>query len=821
MSGQQIGTVIGAVVGAYFGGSAGAQFGAAIGGAIGGAIAPTHINGPQIGDGQQQTSTDGSVIAWVFGTAAIAGTIVQIGPRRQVKIKDSGKGSGTVTSHYEAHQTFAILICESSDIRGSAMGQVTMVTQDGKLVYDIRPGSTMLDDSAKWVDGVDFMYGREDQLPHPTLEAITGVGNQVAYRGSLVAVFRDFNLTSSSNRIPSFGFTVSSSGAVGVDVKYSDTFKYFYNHGTDMKYAEVDYDDSNWTEGKGGFGNGGPAAAGQTPGTAGVPFGPDRGQVMWLRKSVNAQPGQPVNLFACHDNNAMIWWNGESIFSQPDDVKTFGQESITIPGDKVLSYNIIAMRVFEFDVAAPTNFSYASLQLSQPGAPAASTKLDFIVSSLCERGGLDPTDFDVTDFADIDVIGYPVARSATAADCIGPLMTAFFAYASEYDAKLNFKFYGQDAVITIDNDDLLSGNDANDGYVTKNLRNQETEFPKRVIASYIDPAQNYFTCTVPASRIAIDVKAIGDQGFSIPVVMPADQAQQAVDKALKVFYATLEGTLEYSVPLGGSDNYLALCVGEPLIYAGKRYVLDEQIVSNGYVKLTTRYDRQSAYTSTVQAVTGNAPLPPTSPYSGPSNLAVMNLPSLRPQDTYGAYLAASSASNSATWQGCTVQVSYDNQTTWQNAATITDKSIMGTFVLAEPVDGTPVGEPLTVQVNDDLATITADQLAANGNPFAATGATGVSEVGQFETATELTTVDEYELTGVLRGLNGTVRVPRVAGDTFVMLDAVSFLAIDTAYKGRTIYFRTIGINESVPDPVVAFVYNPDTTIIYNGGQTGT
>jgi hypothetical protein len=76
MSGQQWGTVIGGAIGAYFGGPAGAQLGMAIGGAIGGAIDPTKINGPHIGDGQQQMSSDGAPIAWINGTAKVAGTII-------------------------------------------------------------------------------------------------------------------------------------------------------------------------------------------------------------------------------------------------------------------------------------------------------------------------------------------------------------------------------------------------------------------------------------------------------------------------------------------------------------------------------------------------------------------------------------------------------------------------------------------------------------------------------------------------------------------------------------------------------------------------
>ena len=220
MSGTQIGTVVGGIVGAFFGQP---QLGMAIGGLIGGAIAPDHINGPKIGDGQQQTSTDGVPIAWVQGSAMIAGTIVQAGPRRQVRHKDSGKG-GPVTVTFTAVQDFAILVCESCELRDSTMSSVLMVMQDGKLVYDVRAGSTMLAASYKWKANVDFLFGDEEQLPHPTLEAITGVGNTAAYRGSLVAVFKNFDVSQAGDRIPNFQFVVASnSTSVIEDNVLSDT----------------------------------------------------------------------------------------------------------------------------------------------------------------------------------------------------------------------------------------------------------------------------------------------------------------------------------------------------------------------------------------------------------------------------------------------------------------------------------------------------------------------------------------------------------------------------------------------------------------------
>lgn len=798
MSGQQIGTVVGGVIGAFWG-PAGAQLGMAIGGMIGGAVDPTHINGPKIGDGQQQTATDGAAIAWVQGTALVAGTIVQVSSRRQIRHKDNGKG-GPVQVTYTAVQDFAILVCESSELRDSTMSSVLMVLQDGKLVYDVRPGSTMLADSYKWKSNVDFMFGDEEQLPHPTLEAITGVGNTPAYRGSLTAVFKNFDVSQAGDRIPSFQFVVASSGSPALSIPYDDPlWKYRFDFDVGQDYSAPDFDDSSWLNGRGGFGSGGPAAtdAGQVVHTYGPAL--DVGGLIWLRRSINATPGIAVTLTVSHDNNAKVWWNGLLIFSQADGSDVHGTDSITVPAASVRSVNLVAVRVRETGAAGPSNYSYASMIVSQAAGASGTLMLQTIVERVCKRGGLEPLDFEAADLGSTGVAGYPIARQANAADCLLPLVQAYFAYASEYDAQLHFKFYGADANMIVDRADLIEGNDSNKGAIVSNLRSQSTEFPRRIVAAYMDPAQNYTVVNVPAERQATDVIAIGDQSFQIPVVLTASDATQAANKALKVAYATLEGTLEYSTPFAGADVYLSLAAGEALQLLGKRYVADELILSNGSIKLTTRYDRQSAYTSNVQAILGNAPTPPASPYSGPTTLIPMNLQAQRPQDSVGVYIAAASTDGRDSWRGCNVQVSYDGLATWQNAMQITMESAIGMVDSAV----TASSEPITVDlVKYDLANATSAQLAAGANAFAVQSASGVTQLMQFATAVETATPRQFQLTSVSRSLGGTVAAPLAVGDAFTMMDAAYFLPVDPSFAGRTLYFRGVGFGEVAEDATV-------------------
>lgn len=210
MSGQQWGAVIGGVIGAFFGMP---QLGAAIGGMIGGWIDPTQVNGPRIGDGAAQSSAEGQPIAWIMGTAGwVQGNIVQKSKRREVKKTDDGKGSGTEINTFEAHQDFCIMICESSETRDSLMVGVLIVRIDGKIVYDMRPGKNMGADNAKFLKNHKFYDGNEAQMPDPTMEAITGVGNTPSYRGVYTIVCRDVNLTQYGDRIPQYEFVMVGAG---------------------------------------------------------------------------------------------------------------------------------------------------------------------------------------------------------------------------------------------------------------------------------------------------------------------------------------------------------------------------------------------------------------------------------------------------------------------------------------------------------------------------------------------------------------------------------------------------------------------------------
>lgn len=816
MSGQQIGTVVGGVVGAFlapYTGGASIEWGMAIGGLIGGAVDPTKIYGPHIGQGQQQSSTDGVPIAWIQGTAKVAGCLIWAGPRREVEVDNGGKGSGTEQVTYEAHQSFAIMVCESSQIRGSLMSSILLVEQDGKIVYDSRPESNFSEASAKWKANVDFMFGGEDQLPHPTMEADTGVGSTPAYRGRLVVVFKDFNLSPFGGRIPTYLFTVSSSGGLLIPPS-SDWKSLIIDESDGNDYSGVSVDDSDWDINQAPFASDGTGKPNDplfgTQNTA-VPI--DSG--VWMRNHITMiePPETDMTLVAAGDDQITVWVNGHLIGTAVWETD-FTPTTFTIPKDYfVAGDNVIAAKGIGW---LHLLFTYFDLYLRSNDEQIS---LSQVVNAIALRGNLQANQFDSSDLSTYSLYGYPIATQCSAADALNPVLQATFAFGTKVDGKLLFKFYGENASITIDDDDAVI-NDASGGAIQKTTRNQATEFPRKIVGSYIDPTQNYNTVTQQVERLAQTVIATGETSIQIPLAIAPSQAVQAVDKAIKVAYATLEGTIQLSVPYATSNaDYLKLVAGEPFICDAKRWVIDEIDIGINYLNLQGRYDRQSAYQSNVQPINGNAPKPPTSMYSGPTDMMVMNLPSLRTQDTYGVYVAVRGIQSS--WRGCTIQVSYDNKQSWQNAVTATLPSVMGEIV-SDSIDTADSAETIVNAYGGQISSVTDEQMNANANALAIlledTASSGVAEIRQAQYAA-LQSDGDYLLTGQRTGLNGTTAVIHSAGEKFTMLNRVYFIPIDLSFKGKTLYFRAVGFGEvAEQSTIMDIVYSPDTTVIVDGGE---
>lgn len=204
--------IIGYAIGSYFGGPWGAAIGQAIGTAVGNAVDPLVIDGPKIGDVANQTSSEGVYQPIYFGTAQGAGNIIAQGPNVIRRRRESqGKGGGPVTVIETLYKTFAIRIGVSWKGEEGIVG-VSRIWENGKLVYDTRPESTIQAESAVFSQKFRLYTGTDTQAPDPALEAIYGVGNTPSYRGRAYIVFPLYDITQ-WRAIPQYSFEVVTGGS--------------------------------------------------------------------------------------------------------------------------------------------------------------------------------------------------------------------------------------------------------------------------------------------------------------------------------------------------------------------------------------------------------------------------------------------------------------------------------------------------------------------------------------------------------------------------------------------------------------------------------
>lgn len=190
---------------------------------MGNLIAGTTIQGRTFNDIAIQKSKEGVPRPIVYGVARpIVGNVIATTEPRIITVREEagGKGGGTEVENQEVYRSYAIRICEGP-------ATVRRVWRNNKLVFDARveiPGI-----NAEELGGVDdlgahiaaqtannnafrniatFYKGNFSQMPSPVLEAIYGIGNVPAHRGTCYMVIDNENLTDNGGAIPQYAFEV-------------------------------------------------------------------------------------------------------------------------------------------------------------------------------------------------------------------------------------------------------------------------------------------------------------------------------------------------------------------------------------------------------------------------------------------------------------------------------------------------------------------------------------------------------------------------------------------------------------------------------------
>jgi hypothetical protein len=431
--------------------------------------------------------------------------------------------------------------------------------------------------------------------------------------------------------------------------------------------------------------------------------------------------------------------------------------------------------------------------------PRCNAVLADVVADLCDRVGVDSSRIDVTQLTD-SVRGFLVGKQGPASDNIRALQQGYFfdfpewGDSSDTFTKLRAIKRGGASLFTVTDDDLVASDDDQD------TRAQAVEFPRKLHLVTADVDADYNPTTQTAERQTEDVKAVGEMSVELSLSSTRSEAVQRADKMLKIAWTEAEGTWERELP----ENFSVYTPSDCFTHNGKRWRIQTTELGDGTVKVKAVRDRPSAYTSAATASNPQRPAPPTLGLRGPTVFAGMNLPSLRTSDTVpGMYVAVCGLL--AGWVGCDLQLSLDGGVTYRSVGQITAESTMGYLTAGCGTSG-----DITARVlhNHTLESVTTAQLAARANAFAIT-TNDVSEVGQFQTATETANPGEYTLSTNTRGELGTTAAAHYGGDRFVLLDYVTFVPIDVSYAGRTLYFRPVSLG-TIPEnnAVYPVVFQP-------------
>jgi hypothetical protein len=426
--------------------------------------------------------------------------------------------------------------------------------------------------------------------------------------------------------------------------------------------------------------------------------------------------------------------------------------------------------------------------------------LSDIVADLCDRAGIDSTEYDVSALTD-SVAGFKCATESGADGFIEALQTGYFFDRGEWDKKVRFIKRGGASVAALTTDDLVE----REWLAIEQTRIQEPELLRKVNIMTIDPAADYAMTKQQWERRAGTVKAKGESTIQIPVVCTADEAAQMAEKRGKVAWAETE---KFSFSHTLARSYLTPTdVINVTDSDGKqhRIRLTDIAEDRGVFEVVEAVkDRASTYGSTAVGVihenTGGSTTPGL---VGHTLFVAMNLPQMREVDnTQGMYIGA--AGMLSGWTGAQIFLSVDGGVSYSLVMTIFNPTIMGDLT----ADITASGTPLSVHVfGGTLSSKTAAQVTAGANQSAVlTGDT--AEVLAYQTATE-TTAKYYDLTVLTRNIKQTGAAAHVSGDQFMDIASSYFLPIDSQYAGDTLYFKAVGFGIS-PDAVTAstFVYDP-------------
>lgn len=428
-----------------------------------------------------------------------------------------------------------------------------------------------------------------------------------------------------------------------------------------------------------------------------------------------------------------------------------------------------------------------------------------IIARILRRAGMANEDFDVTTFDPVEdcPLGYSIFTQTPAAECIKPLLVYAHSDAVESGSVLKFVKRGGAAAATLAVNDLAAhGDGQNRPSVVQTRRVLESSLPRLLRLSYLSPDRDYEAGQQELARTATE--ATEEMDISLPIAMTDSKAKQIVETMLYDFWISRTSynvsVSRKNLDLEPTDVIIVPVDGE----FQRMRIISATYSTVGIYELECARDDDGTFESSAVGGAPGGSAGGGGASTGlicPSEVILLDLPSLRPQDVDAGYYMASRglcAGNQCTQ----LYRSNDAGESYQFVANNDTDSTIGTLLAG--FDFAPSSSQIAViqlRSGGPLTNAIPLGLESGANLFAI-GADGRWVLGQFTTAT-LDSSNIWALTGIELGLFGTEEfVASLAeDDDFVLINYDDIVRVPEtpAAIGIEKTFKVVSCGQSLDD----------------------
>lgn len=434
---------------------------------------------------------------------------------------------------------------------------------------------------------------------------------------------------------------------------------------------------------------------------------------------------------------------------------------------------------------------------TKPGRGAvnlSSWAISSVVADICERAGIPFDRINLQGLEGmVDGISYsPEDGAFTTIEALGQI---FLFDASNHDGRINFVPRGQNPVAHLTLDDLVD----DDAEIRNLARKDSITVPRVLHLEYYD-IEGGLSPDKQTSDRSLDNRSVSETKIPTAVLMHADDAAKSAVINHKIGIEEQRGGYEFSLP----EEWVWLATGDVITLNGERLRIDEVEIDDGVQHYKTKFDRASAYQSTVNGVPVDVPIDPPTLIVGNTVLHFVDSHILRDaDDRLGFYVAITGDNNN--WSGAVVELSTDGGETFIESVDATTDADMGE--LAEALPAHPAWYPdtkneLSVQMlrrdmlfesTDLRGMMNRQNLAIVGNELVNFGDVDESEPGL------------WHFSHLLRGRKGSPVSSHPVGTRFVALDRSQlwFIDADLFMLGEPLTFRATSFGSTDPTVVTA------------------